>query len=111
LTYIDYNKDDENVEVLRLEWRTLYACEDYKQKKDAERRAHWGFFTWFIIMYVTPHPNFCQLPNASTDEYLTVPSFQPPRTSSSAHGSITIDTALAAGTSFLTVMRSEMFHT
>jgi hypothetical protein len=110
LTYKDYNIDDD-VDVLRLEWRTRYACEDYKQQKDAERRAHWGFFTWFIIMYVAPLPNFCQLPNASTDEYLTVPSYQPPRTSSSAHGSTTIDTAPAAGTSFLTVMRSEMFHT
>jgi hypothetical protein len=111
LSYIGYNTKDENVDVLRLEWRTKYACEDYKQQKDAERRAHWGFFTWFIIMYVTPLPNFCQLSNASTDEYLTVPSCQPQRTSSSAHGSTTIDTAPAAGTSFLTVMRSEMSHT
>lgn len=49
LTYKGYNTDDD-VDVLRLEWRTRYACEDYKSEKDAERRAHWGFFTWFIII-------------------------------------------------------------
>lgn len=35
---------------LRLTWHTKYACESVA---DA-RREHWGFFTWFVILYAAP---------------------------------------------------------
>lgn len=37
-------------EVLSLEWRTKYACEDAKDGGEKKSSGHWGFFTWFIIM-------------------------------------------------------------
>ena len=37
-------------EVLSLEWRTKYACEDAKDGGKKKSSSHWGFFTWFIIM-------------------------------------------------------------
>lgn len=39
------------VEVLRLDWRTMYACENYKGAPPSASSS-WGFFTWFILMYV-----------------------------------------------------------
>ena len=40
-------KKDTKTNVLRLEWRTKYACKDTKPEDGG---SHWGFFTWFIIM-------------------------------------------------------------
>ena len=40
------------VNVLRLDWHTKYACEDASSASDGPSSGHWGFFTWFIIMYV-----------------------------------------------------------
>lgn len=37
-------------EVLSLEWKTRYACEDTKDSGSKSSSGHWGFFTWFIIM-------------------------------------------------------------
>lgn len=37
-------------EVLSLEWRTKYACEDAKDGGETKSSGHWGFFTWFIII-------------------------------------------------------------
>jgi hypothetical protein len=34
--------------VLRLEWRTKYACENAESPGGGS--SHWGFFTWFIII-------------------------------------------------------------
>lgn len=41
-------KDDKgnDVQVLRLDWRTKYACEDTPSPESQS----WGFFTWFIIV-------------------------------------------------------------
>jgi len=51
LEFVQYGPDDDNnVDILRLNWRTKYACEDYKQEQDAQKGEHWGFFTWFIIV-------------------------------------------------------------
>jgi autophagy-related protein 27 len=37
--------------ILKLDWKTRYACDDYlKNRKDDSSSGHWGFFTWFIIM-------------------------------------------------------------
>ena len=41
-------KGSKFAEVLRLEWRTKYACEDVR---DVPTKSGWGFFTWFIIVY------------------------------------------------------------
>jgi hypothetical protein len=38
------------VDILRLKWRTKYACENQKDKDDGAKSGHWGFFTWFLIM-------------------------------------------------------------
>lgn len=52
LTYKAYEVVGET-KVLSLEWRTKYACEDSKENDSETKKSnHWGFFTWFIIMYV-----------------------------------------------------------
>ena len=54
LEFVRYDTtSDKDVDVLRLKWRTKYACEDSKRELDHEREKHWGFFTWFILMYVS----------------------------------------------------------
>lgn len=40
---------DDRVGVLRMEWRTKYACEKAGSAAPAKSTG-WGFFTWFIIM-------------------------------------------------------------
>jgi autophagy-related protein 27 len=52
LTYKDekVGKDGEDWGVLRLSWRTKYACEDAINKPLPSKGSSWGFFTWFIIM-------------------------------------------------------------
>jgi hypothetical protein len=42
----------DDVDVLRLDWLTKYACEDSGEKDggDGDDGSHWGFFTWFIVM-------------------------------------------------------------
>jgi autophagy-related protein 27 len=52
LTYVSYGAVDEKLDVLRLNWRTKYACEDHVDDEDDGKRGGWGFFTWFILMYV-----------------------------------------------------------
>lgn len=45
--------DTGDMGVLRLEWRTKYACEGANKDKPSsggKNGAHWGFFTWFIIV-------------------------------------------------------------
>jgi hypothetical protein len=52
LTFLKYVTTAEKEDVLYLEWRTKYACEKTNKEQDPKRGEHWGFFTWFIIMYV-----------------------------------------------------------
>jgi hypothetical protein len=59
LTFLSYTPDKGDADVLRLEWRTKYACESSKEEEDEKNAQHWGFFTWFIIMYV---PGSCSFP-------------------------------------------------
>jgi len=40
---------DNEVGVLRMEWRTKYACEKSQSPVPAKSEG-WGFFTWFIII-------------------------------------------------------------
>ena len=48
-SYKEETLDKKTVGVLRLEWRTKYACEDANEDP-GESSGRWGFFTWFIIM-------------------------------------------------------------
>ena len=54
LKYVSYGSRDDKTDLLRLDWRTKYACEDYvpddDEDGDSTKSSHWGFFTWFIIV-------------------------------------------------------------
>lgn len=43
---------EEEAFILRLDWRTQHACENYKRENPEPNSSggHWGFFTWLIIM-------------------------------------------------------------
>lgn len=48
LQFLSY-KEEDNSGVLRLEWRSKFACEDaVNASKDGS--ARWGFFTWLLIV-------------------------------------------------------------
>jgi hypothetical protein len=52
LTFVSYKDEkvkDEDWGVLRLEWKTKYACENAVDAPK-ENSGSWGFFTWLIIM-------------------------------------------------------------
>lgn len=49
-----YDSSGTDMDILRLTWRTKFACLDAGDEKDSTKNAHWGFFTWFIIMYASP---------------------------------------------------------
>jgi len=55
LEFTGYTSEEE-IDVLRLNWRTEYACEDSKDKENKSKSGRWGFFTWFIIVYVPTLP-------------------------------------------------------
>lgn len=54
LTFYSYNIEGEGkkqVEVLRMIWKTKYACEGQTEHDPSgSKSSHWGFFTWFLIM-------------------------------------------------------------
>ncbi|PPJ58685.1 hypothetical protein CBER1_03995 [Cercospora berteroae] len=47
LQLISY-EDESDVGVLRLEWKTKYACENAEKPPSSSKS--WGFFTWFLII-------------------------------------------------------------
>lgn len=49
LQYKSFGPNDDGVYILKLEWRTRYACDEYQKGKEASSN-HWGFFTWILIM-------------------------------------------------------------
>ena len=53
LKFQSYKMEGDN-QVLRLEWKTKYACEGMANHKDpdddTDKSGGWGFFTWFIII-------------------------------------------------------------
>lgn len=57
LKFVSYGeeKGDDGYETLRLEWRTKYACE---ASYEEEKSGSWGFFTWFLIVYVPSYSPF-----------------------------------------------------
>jgi len=51
LKFVSFGPGDDNSYVLKLDWRTKYACDNYvRDNKDNQSSGHWGFFTWLIIM-------------------------------------------------------------
>jgi len=50
LEFVRIDVGNGDADVLRLQWKTKHACESAVE--DAEPKASWGFFTWFILMYV-----------------------------------------------------------
>lgn len=52
LQFRSFGPSDDGSYVLRLDWRTRYACDNYlKDRKDNQSSGRWGFLTWLIIMY------------------------------------------------------------
>lgn len=52
LKYLSYDVENDgkySYETLRLQWKTKYACSDYKWDA-GQASSGWGFFTWFILM-------------------------------------------------------------
>lgn len=49
LTFVEYNQDREDFDILQLSWRTKFACENTPNQEKLEDR-HWGFFTWLIVV-------------------------------------------------------------
>jgi hypothetical protein len=103
LKFLRYDREGKDVDILRLEWRTKYAC-----SPEDTPSQHWGFFTWFIIMYVSsPWAIF-------TGWILTrrskVRLCRRLHTSSSAPGSTIIDTVQGAGICYLMAIRSAMYR-
>lgn len=51
LQFKSFGPGDDNTYILKLDWRTKYACDNYlSDNKGKSSGGHWGFFTWFIIM-------------------------------------------------------------
>ncbi|KAI1257337.1 hypothetical protein MGN70_000377 [Eutypa lata] len=53
LVFDSWGASDENanMDVLRLTWRTKYACAGRADEgPDDSASAHWGFFTWLVIL-------------------------------------------------------------
>lgn len=50
LVFKSYGAFDD-IDVLRLDWYTKYACEDVSERDGSGSSGdHWGFFTWFLLM-------------------------------------------------------------
>ena len=51
LKFVSWEDEEDKTKVLRLEWNTKYACEDFDgEVDDGSGSGHWGFFTWLIVM-------------------------------------------------------------
>ena len=52
LEFLSYQPegDEGKIDVLRLRWRTKFACEGAADKAPGDVSKGWGFFTWFIII-------------------------------------------------------------
>ena len=49
LQFVSYKREGE-LDVLRLQWKTKFACEGAADKAPGDVSSGWGFFTWFIII-------------------------------------------------------------
>ena len=58
LQFKSFGPSDNDSYVLKLDWLTRYACDDYLSSKKGDSSGAWGFFTWFIVMYASnPFPS------------------------------------------------------
>lgn len=48
LIFNSYETEGDKEDVLRLTWKTKFACETQETAPPAS--GHWGFFTWFVII-------------------------------------------------------------
>lgn len=48
LGFKSFDLTDDDKYLLKLEWKTRFACDDYQRGKNGS--SSWGFFTWLIIM-------------------------------------------------------------
>lgn len=59
IQFVSYGQEGDGkdkMDVLRLTWKTKYACENVDHgDDDAPKKAGWGFFTWFILMCVSSY--------------------------------------------------------
>ena len=65
---------DGDMDILTLDWHTKYACEDYEKDEDEDgsKKGSWGFFTWFIVMYVPVTPSYIRRVFSSADKRIVV---------------------------------------
>ncbi|KAL4940380.1 hypothetical protein BDV06DRAFT_20904 [Aspergillus oleicola] len=49
LQFKSFGKTDDDTYVLRLDWKTRYACDNYLEDHGSSSN-HWGFFTWLIVI-------------------------------------------------------------
>lgn len=56
VSYKEEGDEDSKIGVLRLRWKSKYACEGASDAppppSKGSKSGGWGFFTWFLIMYV-----------------------------------------------------------
>lgn len=53
LQFVSYQEEEvgkDKYDVLRMSWKTKYACEDSDIADDTPAKGGWGFFTWFILL-------------------------------------------------------------
>ncbi|KAH1511588.1 hypothetical protein KXX06_006052 [Aspergillus fumigatus] len=50
LQFESFGPADDDAYVLKLKWRTRYACDNYVRDRKGDGSSHWGFFTWLIII-------------------------------------------------------------
>ncbi|PWY84168.1 autophagy protein Atg27 [Aspergillus eucalypticola CBS 122712] len=58
LQFKSFGPADDDTYVLKLNWRTRYACDNYRDEPgeknpdggSGDGSSHWGFFTWLIII-------------------------------------------------------------
>ncbi|KAJ5450272.1 uncharacterized protein N7458_006721 [Penicillium daleae] len=49
LQFKSFELGEDDTYILKLDWRTRYACDDYQRGKQNNSNS-WGFFTWMIII-------------------------------------------------------------
>ncbi|KAL4934418.1 autophagy-related protein 27 [Aspergillus undulatus] len=50
LQFKSFGKADDDTYVLRLDWKTRYACDNYLRDSGSSSN-HWGFLTWLIVIF------------------------------------------------------------
>lgn len=67
--------NEDNTKTLRLKWDTKRACEDAAEEGSGSSKGHWGFFTWFILMFVSYDPNSIQSTDTRSSVFMAVAAY------------------------------------